>query len=210
MPVSAAVTINSPSKKNFKPILEDVSPDMERSGHFRSTLERDLCRGPCRPTSAIFRAPSQAGGSIEALAAARCVFRARRRQHKHLRAVQPLLLQPRLATPLREILKGTHAIERDDLRRVLFELLRQQDAPLGKFLARQFLDPARGTLDEVGKPDAELDHPFVIPVIEQFRHHARIIQQRPEFVSTSRVIMADASRTVAGIAPDDDQFHAIA
>ena len=142
--------------------------------------------------------------------AARGVFRAGRRQHKHLRAVQPFLLQPRLAAPLREILKRADAIERNDLRRVLLELLRQQDAPFGKFLARQFLDPARRALDEVGQPDAEFDHSFVVAVIEQFRHHARIIQQRPEFVPAARIVVPDASRAVAGVASDDDQFHAVA
>src|SRR5579864_2000377 len=143
------------------------------------------------------------------LAAALGVFGARRRQHKHLRAVQPFFLQPGLASPLREILKRRYAIESNDLRRVLFELLRQQDASLGKFLARQFLDPARGTLDEVGQPYPKLDHSFVIAVIKQFRHHARIIKQRPEFVSAARVIMADASRAIARVASDDDHFHAV-
>src|SRR5258708_38159052 len=119
-------------------------------------------------------------------------------------------MQTWLTRPLREILKGAHAIESNDLRRVLFEFLSQQDAPLCKFFARQFLDPACGPLDEVSQSYAKLDHSLVIAVIEQFGHHTRIVEQRPEFVSAARIIMADASRTVAGVAPDDDQFHAAA
>src|ERR1700680_367224 len=92
------------------------------------------------------------------MGAAAGVFRARRRQHKYLRAVEPLLLQTRLARPLREILKGTHAIEGNDLRGILFDFLSQQDAPLGEFLALQFLDSARGTFDKVGQSYSEFDH----------------------------------------------------
>src|SRR5258708_39506643 len=80
---------------------------------------------------------TQFGGSANG------VLSARRRQNEYHRAVEALLLKPQLARPLRKVLVGGFTIEGDHLGRVLLELLRQQDAALGKLLATQFLDPAR-------------------------------------------------------------------
>ena len=127
-----------------------------------------------------------------------------------MRAVQTFFLQPWFARPLSKVFKRIYAIEGNNLRRVLFQLLGQHDAPLGEFLAVQFLGRARRALDQVREPDAEFNHPLVIPVIQQFRHDTRIVQQRPEFVSTAGIIVPYASGTIAGITSHDDQFHSCA
>ena len=69
---------------------------------------------------------------------------------------------------------------------------------------------ARRPLDQIGQSDAEFDHPLVITMLEQFGQHAGFVEQRPEFIPPARIVMADASRTVAGVAPDDDKLHAAA
>src|SRR5712692_9189895 len=93
--------------------------------------------------------------------AADSVLPAGRRQHKHLRAIQALLLQAELAPALGKLLKRQLAVERDDARRELLQLPRQQDTPFGEFLPMDLLHAARGALDQVGQADAELDDAFV-------------------------------------------------
>src|SRR6267154_4204664 len=78
------------------------------------------------------------------------VFSARRGENENQRAIEALLLQSEFAWPLREILIGRLAVESDHLRGILIQLLRQQDAALGEFLATQYHDPARRPLDQIG------------------------------------------------------------
>ena len=47
-------------------------------------------------------------------------------------------------------------------------------------------------------------------IIERLWHHAALVQDRPEFIASSGVVVADADGRLAGIATDDDQLHAFA
>src|SRR5216684_6974042 len=96
------------------------------------------------------------------------------------------------------------------MRSKFLKLLREHDAALRIIFALQLFDAFGGTLHQVSQPDAELDHPFVVVVIERLRHHAALVEHGPEFVSTAGIVMAHADRGLARIAADDYQLHAFA
>src|SRR2546428_13957198 len=95
-------------------------------------------------------------------------------------------------TLFRSLLEYQLAVEGDHARSEFFEFPRQQDAPFSKLLPLDFFDAARGALDQVRQPNAELDHALVVLIFQRLRHHARIIEQRPEHIPAARVVVPEA------------------
>ena len=138
------------------------------------------------------------------------VLAAGRRQYVNARAVEKFFLRAEFAFALGELLVGMFAVEGDNVRGKLFKLLRKDDAAFGEILALQFLDALCGALDEVSEADAELDDALVVVVVERLGDDAAIVKNGPELIGTTGVIMADTDRGFAGIATNDDEFHALA
>src|SRR5262249_19833439 len=91
--------------------------------------------------------------AAELLPAADGVLPAGRGQHEDQCAVEPLLLQAKLARTLGKFLEHQLAVEGNDAWRILFKLVCQQDAAFGNLMPVNLFDPSRGALDEIGQPD---------------------------------------------------------
>ena len=132
---------------------------------------------------------------------------ARGRQDVNARAIKQLFLHAVVALALRKLFIGKLAIESHDARAIFLQLLRKHDASLGKILALQFLAPFRRALHQIRKADTKFNHALIIMVIKRLRHHPALIEHRPEFISPSGIVMADADGRLARIATDDHQLH---
>src|SRR5580704_4079566 len=131
-----------------------------------------------------------------------------RGKDEDLRAVQKLLLQAVVAFALRELFVGELAVERDDPRPKLLELLGQDDAAFGKILSSEFFYRFSRTLHQVGEADAELNYAAIVRVVKRLRHHATLMQSRPEKIASSGVVVAGAHGRLRGIAAHDYELHA--
>src|SRR5262249_40206755 len=117
------------------------------------------------------------------------------------------LLEAKLARALSELLIGELAVKRHHARGKFLKFLREDNSSLRIFMPLKLFNATGRALHQVGEADAELDDPFIVMMIEQFRHYARVIQELPKLVSAASVIVAHARRSVAGVAPDDDHLH---
>jgi hypothetical protein len=130
------------------------------------------------------------------------------RQHVDARPIKKLFLEAELTFALGKLFVDYFPVERNDVRRELFELLRKHDAAFGEISTRQLFRALGRPLDKVSKPDAEFDYALVIVIVERFRHDAAFVQDGPELVGATGVVMAHAHGRFARIAADDDQLHA--
>src|SRR6266849_9036002 len=144
------------------------------------------------------------------LAPARGIRAAGGRQHVHTRAVEQLLLNAEFAFSLGKLFVSQLPVKSHDVGSEFLKLLREDDAPFRVLFALQFLNAFRGTLHQVGKPDAEFDHPLVVVVIERFRDNAALIEHGPEFVPAAGIVMANADGGLARVAAHDHELHAFA
>ncbi len=135
---------------------------------------------------------------------------ASQRQDVDARAVEQFLLQAEFAFALGELLVGVLAIEGDDMRSKLLELLREHDAPFGKIRPREFGGSFRRALDEVGQPNGELDDPLIIVIVERLRDDRALVEQRPKLVAAAGIVMAGANGGFGRIAADNNELHAFA
>src|SRR5262249_4870854 len=79
-----------------------------------------------------------------------------------------------------------------------------EDLPSLDVLGRpQIVDAGTGTRNQVGDPEAPLGQPIVAPVIDWFRHEARIPEQLPEAIRVAGEVMAGLGGAHAGIDPDE-------
>src|SRR5260370_28008488 len=126
------------------------------------------------------------------------------------RAVQLFFLNSKFAFSLRKLFVSKFPIKSYYVRSKFLKLLREHDAPFCVVFALQFVDAFRGTLHQVGKPNAELDHPLVVVVVKRLRYNSALVEHGPEFVSTARIIMPNTDGGLARIPPHEYQLLAFA
>ena len=118
------------------------------------------------------------------------------------------LLKAELALALRKLFVDDLSVEGNDMRRKFLQLLRKNDAALGEISARQLFHALGGPLDQIGEADAEFDDALVVVIVERLGDDAAFIDHRPKLIGAAGVIVADADGGFAGIATNDDEFHA--
>src|SRR5260370_312091 len=131
-------------------------------------------------------------------------------QNIYVRLVEQFFLHAKFAFPLGKLFVSQLPVKGHDVGRELLELLREDDTAFGVVFALQLFDAFRGTLHQVGKSNAEFDHPLVVVVIEGLRHNPAFVEHGPEFVSAAGIVMANADGGLARIAADDHELHAFA
>src|SRR5271157_2544998 len=147
---------------------------------------------------------------LQAIALAARILTAGGRENVDLRAVKTRFLQAVVALALGKLLVNDLAVKGHHARREFAEFLREDDAALGKILARKFLDAPGGFLDEIGEADSEFDDAAVVRIVEGLGDNARFKERRPELIAAAGVIMTGADRGLAGIAAHDHELHAFA
>src|SRR5271165_1896570 len=144
---------------------------------------------------------------LQAVGSATCILAAGRRQNVHLRAIEQLLLQAEAALALGKLFIGYLAVEGDHARRKFLKLLGQDNAALGKILARQLFDAPGGTFHQVGQSNAEFNDAAVIRIVKWLRDDATVKQDGPEQVAAPGIVVARAHGRLAGVAAYDDELH---
>jgi hypothetical protein len=129
-------------------------------------------------------------------------------QNVDARPIEQFFLEAELALALGKLFVNYFSVEGNDVRRELFQLLRKDDAAFGEIPARQLFHALGGALDEIRESDTEFDHALVVVIVERFRDDAAFVEDGPELIGASRVVMADTHGGFAWVAADDDQLHA--
>ena len=123
-------------------------------------------------------------------------------------AVQEFLLQTKLAFALGKLFVGQFAVEGDDVWSEFSEALRQDNAAFGKIFASKFGGGSGGAFHQVGQTNAKFDDALVVVIIKWLGNYAAFVENRPELICATGVVMPNPDGRFAGIAAHDDQLHA--
>src|SRR5260370_4048075 len=198
---------------------QDCDAAVLRFQHDRSSLRslRSVAHGGLRSVTSGLVLFTDASNELrqlskmpQLLAPARGIRAAGGRQDVHPRAVEQLFLNAKFAFSLGKLFVSQFPVKRHDVWSEFLKLLREDDAALGVVFALQFLDAFRGTLHQVGQPNAEFDHPLVVVIIEGLRHNAALIEHGPELVPAAGIVVAHSDGGLARIAAHDHELHAFA
>jgi hypothetical protein len=128
-------------------------------------------------------------------------------EHVDTSPVKRFFLKTELAFTLGKLFVDYFPVESHDVRRELLKLLRKHDTAFGEISSRQFFLGLGGPLDQVREADAEFDHALVVVIVKRFGHYATFIQDGPELIGATGVVMAHTHGRFGRIAADDDQLH---
>src|SRR5262245_36774351 len=144
---------------------------------------------------------------LQLLSLCRGLASGRGRQYVHTRPVKKFLLQTAFTFTLRKLFVRQLPVKGHYARRKFFQFLGKHNTALGEILARKLFRAVRGTLDQVGQTDAELDDALVVAIIEWFRHNAAFEEHGPELVLAPGVVVADTDRRLGRMASHNHKFH---